>query len=51
MRGFLKARKLDDPNSLDIDEENKVVLDKTGNKSVTSQQKQSTKTQMKVNGH
>jgi hypothetical protein len=29
MRGFLKARKIDDPTSLEIDPENKLVIDKT----------------------
>ena len=29
IRGFLKARKIDNPGSLDIDPENKMVIDKT----------------------
>ena len=29
MRGFLKARKIDDPSSLDINPENKMIIDKT----------------------
>ena len=29
MRGFLKARKLDDATGLDIDPKNRVVVDKT----------------------
>ena len=29
MRGFLKARKLDDASGLDIDPRNRVVVDKT----------------------
>ena len=29
MRGFLKARVLDDPNTMDIDPENKLIVDKT----------------------
>ena len=51
MRGLLKARKLDDPNTLDIDDENKMVLDKTGSKKVTSQQAAAASSQTKVNGH